>query len=206
MGRELRVFDPVLPYHAISRGNNGGPIVFDRLDVDLFVAELGRVAARYRLEVWAWCLMTNHFHVVFRAPEGGLSEAMQALNGNHGRRTNRRHGRTGHLVQNRFFSVALESDAHVVGAVVYVVRNPVTAGLAETAAGWPASSYRATAGLEPAPAWLAVSAVRALFGNDAERAVRAYRDIVHRGHLPVSDTIEAISRLEPALQGFRSVA
>lgn len=205
VGRDLRVIDPTFPYHLISRGNNGGQIVFDRLDVDLFVTELGRVATKHRFEVWAWCLMTNHYHLVLRAPYGGLSEGMQALNGNHGRRMNGRHGRTGHLVQNRYFSVPLEADAHAVTAVVYVVNNPVKAGLSQTAAEWPASSYRATAGLESAPAWLAVEAVRALFGRDSERAIRAYRDIVHRGHLPVSDTIEAISGLEPPAPRLRTV-
>ena len=198
MGRELRVIDPHLPYHVITRGNNGGALVYDLVDIHLFVDELGRVATKHHWEVWAWCLMTTHFHIVARTPEGALSCGMQELNGNHSRRTNRRHDRSGHLVQNRFFSVAVDSDAYAVSSVVYVVRNPVKAGLCETPAAWPACSYRATAGLEPAPRWLAVDAVLALFGKDRERAVRAYCDYVHSGHLPVSDTIERLSRFEPA--------
>ena len=200
VGREIRAIDPDLPYHVITRGNNGGALVYDRFDVELFVDELGRVAAKYGWEVWAWCLMTNHFHLVAKTLEGALSRGMQELNGNHSRRTNRRHGRTGHLVQNRFFSVAVDSDAYAVSSVVYVARNPVNAGLCRTPAMWPACSYRATAGLEPAPGWLAVDAVLAMFGKDKERAARAYRDGVHSGHLPVSDTIEKLSRFEPPPQ------
>jgi REP element-mobilizing transposase RayT len=197
MGRELRAIEPDFPYHVISRGNNSGPIVFDAVDVELFIAELGRVATKYDWEVWSWCLMTNHFHVVARTPEGALSLGMQELNGNHGRRTNHRHSRSGHLVENRFFSVAVDSDAYAVSSNIYVVRNPVKAGLCMTPADWSACSYRATVGLEPAPRWLAVDAVLGLFGKDRERAVRAYRDYVHSGQLPVSDTIEQLSRYEP---------
>ena len=199
MGRELRAIDPDFPYHVISRGNNRGPIVFDAVDVELFIAELGRVATKYGWEVWSWCLMTNHFHVVARTPEGALSAGMQELNGNHSRRTNHRHGRNGHLVENRFFSVAVDSDAYAVTSNVYVVRNPVKAGLCKTPADWSACSYRATVGFEPAPRWLAVDAVLGLFGRDRDRAARAYRDYVHSGQVPVSDTIERLSRYEPRL-------
>ena len=192
------MIDPDFPYHVITRGNNGGPVVYDRHDVELFVYELGHVAVKYGWQVWAWCLMTNHFHLVARTPEGALSRGMQELNGNHSRRVNLRHRMTGHLVQNRFHSVAVDSDAYAVSSVVYVVRNPVKAGLCRSPAAWPASSYRATAGLEPVPPWLAVDTVLALFGRDRERAVRGYRDYVHSGRLPVSDTIEKLSLFEPA--------
>jgi putative transposase len=198
MGCELRVIDPDFPYHTVAKGNNGASIVFDGIDVASFVAELGRVARKYRWEVWSWCLMTNHFHVVTRTPDTALSAGMQELNGNHSRRTNHRHGRSGHLFQNRFFSVIVDSDAYAVSSNVYVVRNPVKAGLCKTPADWPACSYRATVGLDPAPPWLAADSVLALFGRDKKGAVRAYTSYVHSGHLPVSDTIEEVSRFEPA--------
>jgi len=197
VGREPRVLDPDFPYHAVAKGNNGAPIVFDRIDVESFVAELGRVATKYRWEVSSWCLMTNHFHVVSRSPDSALSAGMQELNGNHSRRTNHRHGRRGHLFQNRFFSVVVDSDSYAVNSNIYVVRNPVKAGLCTSPVDWRWCSYRATVGLEPAPVWLAVDTVLALFGRDREAATRSYVDAVHSGHLPVSDTIEAIARYEP---------
>lgn len=198
MGRELREIDPDFPYHVVSKGNNGAPIVFDAVDVEFFIAELGRVATKYDWEVWAWCLMTNHFHVVARTQDSALSLGMQELNGNHSRRTNHRHERSGHLLQNRFFSVVVDSDAYAVTSVAYVVWNPVKARLCKSPADWPACSYRATVGLESAPRWLAVDAVLGLFGRDREGAIRAYRNSVHSGRFPVSDTIEAVERYEPA--------
>jgi REP element-mobilizing transposase RayT len=198
MGRGHRVIDADYLYHVGSRGNNGEAIVRDRGDCGAFLRDLDRVARKFDWEVWSWCLMTNHVHLVLRTPNGGLSQGMQQLNGNNGRRMNRRHGRRGHLVQNRFFAVPLESEAHMQAAIAYVARNPVKAGLCRTAAQWPYSSDRATVGLEPAPGWLVVSQVLALFGYDREHALTRYRDMVQSGHLPVSDTIEVVSRWEAA--------
>jgi len=195
MGRDPRVIDATFPYHVNSEGNNGGAIVFDWPDVENYMDELDRVATAYRWEVWSWCLMTTHHHLVVRAPEGAVSAGMQVLNGNHSRRTNRRHGWSGHLFENRFFSKVVDSDAYAVRANVYVVRNPVEAGVCETPADWLPCSYRATVGLDPAPPWLAVDALLALFGRDRERAVQHYIEYVHSGHGLVSDTIQATERV-----------
>src|SRR4051812_45215386 len=76
-----------------------------RIDYDSFCHDLDRIATKYLWEVWAWVLMPNHFPLVAQTPPGALSAGMQQLNGNNGRRMNRRHGREGHLVKNRFFSL-----------------------------------------------------------------------------------------------------
>ena len=188
MGREVRILDPDGIYHVTSRGNNRGLITFDRIDRAGFRGELAAAATKHKWEVFAWCLMPNHYHVVMRAPEGAASSGFQELNGNHARRTNRRHGRVGHLFQNRFYCGELASDAHLISAIVYVVRNPVAAGLCAHAGLWPESSYRATVGLERAPRWLVVDQVLRLFGSTPESARSEFARIVDSGQLLVSDT------------------
>src|SRR5436305_6223819 len=101
MGRDRRAIDPDSIYHAISRGNNRAPIVFDDGDRYMYVRELHRVAAKFSWKVFAWCLMTNHHHVVLRTSELAFSRGFQQLNGNHSRRTNRRYERSDHLFKNR---------------------------------------------------------------------------------------------------------
>ena len=113
--------------------------------------------------------------------------AVPGINGNYARRTNRRHGRVGHLFQNRFYCGKIASDAHLISAILYVVRNPVTAGLCEHAGLWPDSSYRATVGLERAPRWLVVDQVLSLFGSSRESARAAFDRLVQSGQLLVSD-------------------
>jgi REP element-mobilizing transposase RayT len=188
MGRYNRAIDPERSYHVTCRGSNREQIVWDRDDCERFRAELDRVATKFEWEVYAWCLMPNHHHVTLRARQEQFSAGFQQLNGNHARRTNRRHGRTDHLFRNRPRAVELVDTAHLVGAIAYVVRNPVKAKIVEHAAEWPWSSYRATAGIEYAPEWLLIDEVRKLFGHDPASAVAAFAEQVHSGRLLVSDT------------------
>ena len=151
MAREKRVIDPNVPYHVFCRGSNRGPIVWDDFDCRQFCTELDWVACQFEWEVLASCLMPNHHHLVLRTDTERFAQGFQQLNGNHSRRTNRRHGRSDHLFRNRPQMVQIDGPAHLVGAIAYVLRNPVEAGLVDHAAEWRWSSYRATAGLEPAP-------------------------------------------------------
>jgi putative transposase len=177
------MIDPDSIYHVVSCGSGRGPIVWDDRDCDSLLLDMAKAATRHLWEVFAWCVMTTHHHLVLRTPAHGFSPGFQLLNGNHARRTNRRHARNAHLFQNRPYAVEVESDAHLVAAILYVVRNPVAAGVCKHASHWPYSSYRATVGLAEPPPWLNIAALHELFGGAAE-----FARLVHDGHLPVSDT------------------
>ena len=184
MGRDRRSIDSNSIYHVMCRGSDRGLIAWDAEDFKSLSAGLDRIATRYAWEVFAWCLMPNHYHVVMRTTLHGFSRGLQVLNQTHSIRTNRRHGRSAHLFRNRPYCVEVKSQAHLLGAIAYVVRNPIRAGLCTRAWEWPYSSYRATVGLAKAPAWLAVRAVLELFGGAAE-----FARIVHSEQLLVSDTV-----------------
>jgi putative transposase len=198
VGHALRAIDPAEAYHVVCRGCNRGQIVWDRYDCDSFRSELYRVAAKFEWSIYAWCLMPNHHHLILHARQEQFSAGFQQLNGNHARRTNRRHGRSDHLFRHRPRAVQLESMAHLVGAIAYVLRNPVKADLVEHAAAWEWSSYRATVGRASAPAWLLANEALELFGRDSSSAVAAFEELVHFGHLPVSNTKEMLFREEDA--------
>jgi REP element-mobilizing transposase RayT len=183
MARERRTIDPQSIYHVMCRGSDRKPIVFDAKDYESLSELLSRVATRYEWEVFAWCVMPNHYHVILRTALDRFSRGFQVLNQTHSIRTNRRHGRSAHLFCNRPHSFEVKSQAHLVAAIAYVVRNPIRAGLCERAWQWPYSSYRATVSLSPAPAWLAVELVLDLFGGAA-----AFARFVHSGQFEVSDT------------------
>jgi len=192
----IRQLDPEGIYHVVSRGNNGGGIVLDAVDRSVFRRRMSRVAVEYDWEVFAWCLMTTHVHYVMRAPEGCISAGMQALHSRHAVGVNRRHGRTGHLFQNRFFSVAIETDAHLISSLVYVNRNPFAAFAVEAAEDWRDSSYRATLGLADAPGWLACDFVLGLFGRTPSVARRALAELVSSGRVPASEALDDVRRYE----------
>lgn len=189
MGNALRIIDPWATVHAGSRGSNRGRICWDGQDYESLIGEIGRAAQREDWRVLAWCVMPNHYHLVIRLTRGGFSTGFQQINGNHSRRTNRRHEREAHLWKNRPWHVEMESPAQLVGSIDYALRNPLEAKLCEYAHEWPYSSYRATVGLEPAPQWLAIDEVLALSGPDVASAQRAIASRVHRSPAPVSDAV-----------------
>ena len=178
MVRAPRSFVPGAVYHVFSRGSNRQAIfVFDSDRVDFLVC-LDRVVLNYELRCLAYCLMTNHYHLILDAPEGSFSAAMKALNGRYALRFNRRHERDAHLFKNRFGAVQQESESQLLWVLRYTARNPVESGLCAQPDEWPWSSYRACAGLEPAPAFLAVTDVLSYFGNESREAMARYRELV----------------------------
>jgi putative transposase len=178
MGRELRFEEPFGTYHVWSRGSDRQRIVIDAYDRLTYVRLLGAAAMRFEWTVLAWCLMTNHHHLLIRIRETGLSRGMQWLNGGFARSFNVRHGRDAHLFRNRFSSNLVESEEQLLTTCRYIVRNPLEAGLCTRIEGYRWSSYRACAGLEAAPDFLASGEVHALFGFPEETAAARYREFV----------------------------
>jgi REP element-mobilizing transposase RayT len=164
-------------HHVVSRGNAGEAIVRNDIDRGRFLDLLDEAIARYRWRCLAYCLLDTHFHVVLRTPEPNLGDGMQWLKSRYAEDLNFRHGRTGHVFGGRFYSAPLESDSHLITALLYVFLNPVRAGLGRSPADWTWSSYPATIG-EHAPRFLDVASVLELFGAEPSLARARLRSIV----------------------------
>jgi REP element-mobilizing transposase RayT len=132
MPRAPRQFYAGAYYHVNTRGNNKARVYIDGLDHYVFVRLLERSVDKYEWVVYAWCLMTNHYHFVVRIPEGGLSEGMSELNGSFGRWANRRHGRCDHVFGRRFSGREIVSDAHLLEAAGTSSSIPYALGSART--------------------------------------------------------------------------
>jgi putative transposase len=178
MARPPREFVPGGIYHVYSRGSNRQAIfLFDSDRID-FLMCLDRAMRRAELSCLGYCLMPNHYHLVLETSDDTLSKAMKALNGRYALRFNRRYKRDAHLFRNRFGAVLQESTDQLLWTLRYIVRNPVESGLCAQADDWPWSSFRACAGLEPAPAFLDVAGALAHFGDAADEARARYRSHV----------------------------
>jgi len=182
MARPLRVEFAGALYHVTARGNERKPIVRDDDDRDQWLKTLARAVSRFRWIVYAFCLMDNHFHLVLETPNPNLARGMRELNGVYAQRFNRRHRRFGHLFGGRYKALLVEREPHLLEVCRYVVLNPErVATPTESYDRYRWSSYRATAGLEAAPDFLACERVLALFDVDRARAIRAYRAFVRDG-------------------------
>ncbi len=177
MARQARIEYPGAVHHVRSRGNNGEEIFLNDEDRLHFLALLAEAIRRYGWIVTVWTLMTNHFHLVIETPEPTLSDGMKWLLGSYVTRFNKRHKRTGHLFGDRFHSDLVEKESYLTELARYIALNPVRAGMVERPEEYPWSSYRATAGLEKAPEWLALGTLAPYFG-EAESWQANYRSYV----------------------------
>ena len=124
-------------YHVNSRGAGGIPIFGDDDDRLLFLHLVARTIRRMDWEPHAYCLMTNHFHLLVGTRRPNLAQGMHVLVGTYARGFNERYGRRGHLFGGRYYSVAVEGEAQYDRARAYVVENPVRAGLCAVWMDWP---------------------------------------------------------------------
>lgn len=186
MSRPVRIEFPDALYHVTARGDRREAIFDDNQDRQMFLATLEQVINRFNWVCHAWCLMDNHYHLLIQTPDGNLSKGMRQLNGVYTQASNRRHRRVGHLFQGRFKAILVDGDAYLLELARYVVLNPVRASMVGNPADWPWSSYRASAGLEPAAPWLAVDGLLAQFAEQRGRAQARYAQFVAEGIKAVS--------------------
>jgi REP element-mobilizing transposase RayT len=152
MGRPRRIEVPGGMYHVATRGDNKESIVRADAHRALWVRHVTRIARDYGWIVFAWCLMTNHYHLVLQICERGLSNGMRDLNGPFAREMNVRLGRCDHWFGKRFWSEQLEDDAHLLNACRHTDLNPCEAAMCEDPGDYVWSGYRAAVGAElPAP-------------------------------------------------------
>lgn len=181
MARPLRIEFSGALYHVTSRGNRQEAIYEDDVDRELFLSVLAELVERFNWICHAYCLMTNHYHLVVETVEGNLSKGMRQLNGAYTQASNRRHRRAGHMFQGRFKAILVDKDDYLLELTRYVVLNPVRAGMVETPEQWCWSSYQAMTGTTPAPKWLAVDGLLSQFGKGRKKAIRRYRKFVIEG-------------------------
>ena len=181
MSRPLRIEYPGAVYHVTSRGNEKRPVFKDDQDRLNFLNTLQHVNKRYNWICHAYCLMTNHYHVLIETPDGNLSLGMRQLNGVYTQIFNKRHGRTGHLFQGRYKAILVQKDSHLLEVCRYVVLNPVRARMVENPADYPWSSYLSNAGTEKPHPSLTTDWVLGQFSGKRAKAEQEYRKYVHWG-------------------------
>jgi putative transposase len=143
MARLARVVVPAVPHHVTQRGNRREPIFFEQGDQEVYRDLLAEHCAKAGVEVWAYCFMPNHVHLIPTPTDAnGLARAVGDTHRRYTTYINARGRWYGHLFQSRFASVAMD-EPHLIAAVRYVSLNPVRARLVARAEEWPWSSVRA---------------------------------------------------------------
>jgi putative transposase len=209
MPRTKRFVIPGVAHHITQRGNNRSDVFFTDADREFYLSILLEQSRAYGLSISAYCLMTNHIHLV-AIPQTGesLAKAVGRTHVIYAQAINRLHSRSGHLWQGRFHSCAMDED-HTWRAARYVERNPVRAGMCRYPWDWKWSSAAAHVTGEDSSGLLDMSLLAKDFAvdewkailsdkRDAKKDMKVFR--VRSGRPLGTDSF--LSKME-ALMGFR---
>ena len=127
IAREKKSIDGI--YHIIERGNEKKDIFNDDADRIKFLEILGRNKEKYGYKVYAYCLMSNHIHLLISSNGSDISQVMKSINVSYVIYFNRKYNRCGHLFQDRFKSEYIDSDEYLLEVSRYIHLNPVRAGM-----------------------------------------------------------------------------
>jgi putative transposase len=151
MSRVARIVVPGYPHHVTQRGNRRADVFETEDDRHAYLRFLKKYGERHGLDIWAYCLMTNHVHLIaVPEREESLARTLRDAHTVYAMRFNTRTQMSGHVWQGRFYSCVLD-ETHLWAAVRYVERNPVRAGMVDRAEDHPWSSAPAHCGLRTDP-------------------------------------------------------
>ena len=126
----------------MNRGRRAESIFADKHDYLMFIDLLIEISEMWNVNVAAYCLMTNHYHILLQTPEGNISRCMRHLNSVYTQRYNRRHGFDGQLFRGRYKSILVCDDGHLLQLVRYIHKNPVKADMVKDMVDYEWSSYK----------------------------------------------------------------
>ncbi len=185
MSRPLRITYPGAWYHVMNRGRRKENIFFNEDDYLLFLEVMKETIKMWNLEVSAYCLMSNHYHLLVRTPEANLSRCMRHLNGVYTQRFNQKHNIDGQLFRGRYKSILVEDDGHLMELLRYIHRNPIKAEITTRLENYPWSSHKAYLAKSKGWNWLQNSLLLEMFSKSRKLAYPAYLDFVNQ-----SDSVE----------------
>jgi len=179
MSRPWRIEYEGAFYHLLSRGNERSDIFVDEEDRSSFLDAVAEMSERFDIDIFAYVLMDNHYHLLVRTRRANLKKAMQWFGTTYTQRFNRRHFRSGHLFQGRYKSIIIQNDAYLMQLSYYIHRNPLRAGIVNRLAGYRWSSYKVYAYGRKTPRWLSTDLILSQFAGDQD-CHRGYREKVQK--------------------------
>jgi len=187
MARPLRIDFPDTYYHVLSRGNEQRPIFKTNKDYEKFLSILEKAVGKFHLEIHAYVLMRNHYHLLVKTTQGNLSRAIQWIGVTYAGWYNRRHTRSGHLFQGRFKSFLVEDDSYFTAMCYYIHGNPVRVGAAKTPEEFSWSSAGAYAQKNDEPKWLTTEVMLGMAGGSRKKFCHEQAAYLGRSESPLSE-------------------
>ena len=178
MSRPLRIEFCGAWYHVMNRGANSANIYYDKEDYSLFLTVLKEACNLFNVTISAYCLMTNHYHILANTPEGNISRFMRHVNGVYTQRHNRKHEKDGPLFRGRFKSVLVQDDKHLIGVMRYIHLNPIKAKMVRNINNFKWSSHTIYLERKSSVDWMDVDSILHFFSKNKTEAIKEYKKYV----------------------------
>jgi putative transposase len=196
MSRPLRIQYEGAVYHVINRGTARQATFLDEVDDRVFLNTLAEAHRQWGIEVFAYCLMRNHYHVCLSTPRGNLSRVMRHVDGLYTQRFNRSHDRDGSLFRGRYKAILVDGDEYLAQVVRYIHLNPIGVGLVRYPEEYRWSSHPHYLQTRNRPAWLNTDAVLEQIGGS-----KAFHEFVLSGNEEALERFYQSGRQSPVLGG-----
>ncbi|MCP5106792.1 MAG: hypothetical protein GY950_25640 [bacterium] len=165
--KRIRITYPGAYHHVMNRGYDGNPIFAGSKFKSRFLDYLEDSVSKTKIRLLAYCVMDTHYHLVLENSSGRMSDCLRLLNGQYGMFYRKTEGGKGYVFQSRFVSTLIENDAYLIQSLLYLLRNPVRAGIVQSAENytWSSAQYYYS---ERKPGIVDVKFVSELFGTEEE--------------------------------------
>lgn len=178
MSRPLRIQYPDAWYHVMNHGRRGEAIFQSKDDHQLFLDILHEAIELFALRISAFCLMSNHYHLLVQTPDGNLSRCMRHINGVYTQRFNAVHGLDGPLFRGRYKAILAGEDSYLLQLVRYIHKNPLRAGIVKSAELYEWSSHKGYLSRAKKWEWLHKQFILSMMTNDSKQQIKVYRSFM----------------------------
>ena len=186
MPREARKTSGTKVYHVILKGNDSQDIFLDKQDYKKFLKEITNTKEKFNYEVYAYCLMNNHVHMVLYDKKEKISKAMQSLAISYSNYFSKKYEKTGHLFQNRFLSKNVETQEYLMQVIRYIHKNPEKAGISDLR-NYTWSSFNEYIKEEKI---ITRQKFLSLFGNTMQEQIKNFKEFHIKGKEEINDYLE----------------
>ena len=203
MSRPLRIQYPGAWYHVMNRGRRSEEIYTADEDRETFVKVLHEAAELWNFNISAYCLMSNHYHLLIQTPDGNLARGMRHINGVYTQRFNRRQQTEGQLFRGRYKAVLVDDDSHLLEVLRYIHRNPLRAGIVNILGDYRWSSHQGYLSQAKKWSWLHKVDLLTMLTPMKTKQRSAYIDFVSKGEPEKIERFYSLKKL-PSILGSDS--
>jgi REP element-mobilizing transposase RayT len=185
----------------MNRGRRRENIFSTPVDYQSFIKVLQEAAELWNLKIAAYCLMSNHYHILVQTPDANLSRGMRHINGIYTQRFNRRREIEGQLFRGRYKAVLIEEDSHLLEVLRYIHRNPLRAGLVEDVNDFPWSSHHGYLSNAKRWEWLHKEFLLSMLSKKRNGRQASYRKFVSLDDSEETERFYSLKNLPSVLGG-----